>query len=216
MMIAINLLPHREIRREKQKRAFYATTIASLILGALLVFFGWSVYESMIGSQRGRNQYIADANRKLDVQIKEIASLREEIEALKARQRAVEDLQADRNQPVDLFNDLFAQVPDGIVLKQIKQQGIKINAAGQAVSNERVSEFLRNLQDNSKYLDGPELIEIKLAGPVPNQPRRRFDFSLNFNLRQTPERAELAAQQAQTGAAKKPAAAPAGKTAGKN
>jgi type IV pilus assembly protein PilN len=205
MRIRINLLPHREARRERQKKSFYALTGASLIVGGLLVLLVWSILEGLIANRQERNAIITSANGKLDQQIVEIATLREEIDALQARQRAVEDLQADRNFPVDLFNELVTQVPDGIYLRLIMQQGNKVNATGQAVSNERVSELLRNLQGNSTYLDRPELIEIRLGAPLPNQGRRLFDFSLNFYLKQTPERAELA----QAAAAQRPAPKPA-------
>lgn len=198
MRIRINLLPHREARRERQKNAFYFLTLLSLIAGAALVFVVWSVFQGLISGQQDRNNFIAAENRKLDLQIREIANLRQEIDALRARQRAVEDLQADRNQPVYLLDELTKQVPEGIYLRQIKQEDKKVNVTGQAASNERVSELLRNLQSNSRFLERPELIEIRIAGNQPaNVSRRLFDFSLNLYLKPTPERAQLTqAQQA--------------------
>lgn len=196
MRIRINLLPHREARRERQKKAFYFLTLISLVGGAALVFIVWSVLQGLISGQQQRNDFIAAENRKLDLQIREIATLRQEIDALRARQRAVEDLQADRNQPVYLLDELTKQVPEGIYLRQIRQDDKRVNVVGQAASNERVSEFLRNLQGNSKYLERPELIEIRLAGQQPaNVSRRLFDFSLNLHLRPTPERAQLTQAQ---------------------
>lgn len=192
MRIRINLLPHREARRERQKKTFYALTLLSFVAGIALVGLVWSVLQGYISGQQERNRYIENENRKLDVQIKEIATLRQEIEALRARQRAVEDLQADRNQPVYLMDELTKQTPEGIYLRAIKQEDRKVNVAGWAASNERVSEFLRNLQNNSRYLERPELVEIKIASQTPqNMQRRLFEFSLNFYLRPTPERAQL-------------------------
>jgi type IV pilus assembly protein PilN len=201
--IRINLLPHREARRERQKKTFYALTVLSFVAGIALVGLVWSVLQGYIGAQQERNRYIENENRKLDVQIKEIATLRQEIEALRARQRAVEDLQADRNQPVYLMDELTKQTPEGIYLRALKQEDRKVNVTGWAASNERVSEFLRNLQNNSKYLERPELVEIKLSGQTPqNVQRRLFEFSLNFYLRPTPERAQL--QQAGRAPAPRP------------
>jgi hypothetical protein len=61
-----------------------------------------------------------------------------------------------------------------------------------------VSEFLRNLQNNSRVLERPELVEIKVAAQGPQGVSRRvFDFSLNFTLKQTPERAQMQAQAGQ-------------------
>lgn len=204
MRIRVNLLPHRAERRERQKRAFYFLTALSLIAGVALVFAVWTVLQGQIASQRERNDLISAENRKLDLQIKEIATLRQEIEALRSRQRAVEDLQADRNQPVYLMDELTRQVPEGIYLRTVKQEDKKVTVAGWAASNERVSEFLRNLQSNSKFLERPELVEIRVSGQQPPGVQRRlFDFSLHFALRPTPERAQL--QQSQTQAAAPPA-----------
>jgi len=192
MRIRVNLLPHRAERRQRQKKAFFFFTVVSLLAGITLVLGVWSVLQGQIASQRDRNEFISAENRKLDLQIREIATLRQEIDALRARQRAVEDLQADRNQPVYLMDELTRQVPEGIYLKSVKQEGRKVSVAGWAASNERVSEFLRNLQANSKYLERPELIEIRVSGQQPPGVQRRvFDFSLNFGLQQTPERAQL-------------------------
>ena len=209
MRIRINLLPHRAERRERQKKAFIFSTGLSLVAGLTLVFAVWSALQQQIAGQRERNEFISAENRKLDLQIREIATLRQEIDALVSRQRAVEDLQADRNQPVYLLDELVRQVPEGIYLRSVKQEDKKVTVLGWAASNERVSEFLRNLQANSKFLERPELVEIKVSAQPPQGVQRRlFEFSLHFAMRPTPERAQL--QQSQQAAPAK-AAAPAAK-----
>lgn len=201
----INLLPHRAAKRERQKKLFWALTGLSVIAGLVMIGAVWSVLQGYISNQEARNEFIRNENRKLDTQIKEIATLRQEIDGLRARQRAVEDLQADRNQPVYLLDEIVKQVPEGIYLKTIKQDDRRVNVTGWAASNERVSEFLRNLQNNSRVLERPELIEIKVAGQGPaGMNRRVFDFSLNFTMKPTPERTQMQ-QQAQA----KPATGPA-------
>lgn len=188
MIVRINLLPHRELKRQRQKQAFFLMSGLSVVAGATLVLLVWSVLEGYIDAQQGRNKLIADENRRLDAQIKEIATLRQEIEALRARQKAVEDLQADRNEPVYLLDELTRQTPEGIYLRSIKQEDRKVTIAGWAASNERVSEFLRNLTNNGHYVERPELIEIKLAGASPDGIQRRlFDFSMNFYMKQSSE-----------------------------
>ena len=54
----------------------------------------------MTSAQQARNSSCRTEITTLEAQIKDIANLRAEIEALKARQKAVEDLQTDRNIPV--------------------------------------------------------------------------------------------------------------------
>lgn len=198
----VNLLPHREAKRELQKKLFWVLTGLSAVAGLLLIAVVWTVLQGYISNQEARNEFVRNENRKLDTQIKEIATLRQEIDSLRARQRAVEDLQADRNQPVYLLDEVTKQVPEGIYLRAIKQEDRRVNINGWAASNERVSEFLRNLQNNSQVLERPELIEIKVAGQgPPGMSRRLFEFSLNFTMKATPERTQLQQQQqAQPGA----------------
>lgn len=193
----VNLLPHRAARRERQKKLFWFLTGMSVVTGLLMIAVVGSILQGYIARQEARNEFVRNENRKLDTQIKEIATLRQEIDSLRARQRAVEDLQADRNQPVYLLDEVAKQVPEGIYLRAIKQEDRKVNVSGWATSNERVSEFLRNLQNNSRVIERPELIEIKVAGAGPQGVNRRvFEFSLNFTLKPTPERTQLAQAQA--------------------
>jgi type IV pilus assembly protein PilN len=204
----VNLLPHRAAKRERQKKVFWALTALSAMAGLVMIGAVWSILQGYIANQEARNEFVRNENRKLDTQIKEIATLRQEIEGLRARQRAVEDLQADRNQPVYLLDEIAKQMPEGIYLRSIKQEDRKVNVTGWAASNERVSELLRNLQNNSRVFERPELIEIKVAGQGPAGVNRRvFEFALNFTMKPTPERTQLT-QQAQAGPGR-PAGAPA-------
>ena len=191
----INLLPHREARRELKKKIFWAMTAMSAIVGVVTIGVVWTILQGYISNQQARNEFVRNENRKLDTQIKEIATLRQEIDGLRARQRAVEDLQADRNQPVYLLDEVVKQVPEGIYLRSIKQEDRRVNVSGWAASNERVSEFLRNLQNNSRVLEKPELIEIKVAPQGPAGVNRRvFEFALNFTMKPTPERTQMQQQ----------------------
>ena len=209
MRIRINLLPHREARRERQKKLFYAFTGLSFVVGLAVIGVVWMIFQGFIADQQGRNDFIAAENKKLDVQIKEIATLRQEIEVLRARQKAVEDLQADRNEPVYMMDEIAKQTPEGIYLRTVKQEGRKVTINGWAASNERVSEYLRNLQNNSKFLEKPDLIEIRIAGASPSTIQRRlFDFALSFRMRPTPERSQLQASAQPAAAAPAVAAAP--------
>jgi type IV pilus assembly protein PilN len=210
----VNLLPHRAAKRERQKKLFWFLTGLSAVAGLVMIGVVWSVLQGAIGRQENRNEFVRVENRKLDTQIKEIATLRQEIDGLRARQRAVEDLQADRNQPVYLLDEVAKQVPEGIYLRAIKQEDRRVNVVGWATSNERVSEFLRNLQNNSRVIERPDLIEIKVAGQGPAGLNRRvFEFSLNFTLKPTPERTQLSQAPAAraAGAAPAPGNAPAKK-----
>ena len=146
------------------------------------------------------------------MQIKDIASLKAEIASLKARQKAVEDLQIDRNVPVHVLNELVRQVPEGIYITAVKQDGQTLNVAGIAQTQERVSELLRNTAYNSEWLVKPELIESKattIQGANREQ-KRLFDFSVRLTVKRpqdTPAAASQAAANAIPAAASAPASA---------
>lgn len=184
-MILINLLPHREEKRQRRKQAFFAGIGLSVAVGAAVVALWYLILQQMIASQEERNQFLTVKIQELDEQIKDIASLRADIESLKARQKAVEDLQTDRNMPVHLLNELVRQTPEGVYLTSIKQSGQSVNVSGMALTNERVSEFLRNTAYNSPWLERPELQEIKATTNqnVARDQKRLFDFSVRLSLK---------------------------------
>jgi type IV pilus assembly protein PilN len=210
-VILVNLLPHREERRRQRKRAFFAAMAGCAVIGVVVVGIWWSALEQMTATQEARNAFLQAEIARLDTQIKDIATLRTEIEALKARQKAVEDLQTDRNVPVHLLNELVGQTPEGIYLTAIRQNGQVVSVNGVAQTNERVSEFLRNTLYNSPWLEKPELVEIKaMTTNVSNRdPRRLFEFALRVTLkRQQGPGAVAAAASGAVPAVRSPAVAP--------
>jgi type IV pilus assembly protein PilN len=211
-MILINLLPHREERRQLRKKAFFIGLGIAAAAGIAIVGIWYAVLQQMIGSQQDRNAYLKAEIKKLDEQIKDIATLKAEIEGLKARQKAVEDLQTDRNLPVHLLNELVKQTPEGVYLTTIRQNGQVVAVQGIAQTNERVSEFLRNTAYNSTWLERPELVEIKATNvsTAAREQKRLFDFSVRVTLKRPVDPAAASAPSAASAPnAPAPAKAPA-------
>ncbi len=184
-MILINLLPHREAKRQQRKRAFFAGLMLSALVGLGLAGIWYVVLQQFTAAQSTRNGVLRSEIARLDSQVKDIANLRSEIEALKARQRSVEDLQTDRNTPVYLLDEMARNTPEGVYLTSIKQTGQVVAVTGVAQTNERVSEFLRNAAYGSNWLERPELVEIKAANQTTagRDQRRLFEFSLRVTLK---------------------------------
>lgn len=180
-MILINLLPHREAARKRQKEHFFTQLGLSALLGGIICGAVFTWYQGQIATQQGRNSFLQGEIAKLEVEIKDIASLQNEIASLRARQTAVEDLQGDRNLPVHLLDELVTHLPDGIYLSSMKQENQSVLLVGVAQSQERVSELLRNLGNNSPWLSRPELVEI-VAGTVSVSSREQRRVS-NFTIR---------------------------------
>lgn len=184
-MILINLLPHREEKRKQRKRAFFVGLGVAALAGVAVAGAWYTVLQQMTAAQESRNEFLRNEIKRLDAQVKDIATLRAEIEALTARQKSVEDLQIERNTPVYLLDELARQTPEGIYLTSIKQAAQVVTVNGVAQTNERVSELLRNTANSSAWLEKPELIEIKAANVTTagREARRLYEFTMRVAIK---------------------------------
>jgi type IV pilus assembly protein PilN len=206
-MVRINLLPHREQRRQARQRQFVSLAIGLAILGIAVVGLGHVVIAAWIENQNGRNKLLQTEIAKLDEQIKEIDRLRDQTQALLARKQIVETLQANRTEAVHLLDQLVRQLPDGVYLKSVKQNGARVTLVGYAQSNARVSTLMRNVE-SSPWLTAPDLIEIRSVA-LDRQKVNEFTLAVQIK-RQAPA---VNTVPATAPGAPAPARAPPGKSA---
>jgi type IV pilus assembly protein PilN len=209
-VILINLLPHREEKRKRKKIAFFVGLGLAAAAGLAVVGGWYAVVEQLKTAQQERNQFMASEIAKLEREIKDIATLKAEIASLTARQKAVEDLQIDRNLPVHVLNELVKQTPEGIYFTSLKQDGQVLAITGIAQTQERVSEFLRNTAYNSEWLVKPELIESKATTitAANKEQKRLFDFSVRLTVKRPQDKAAVAVDVPPPAAPASAAAAP--------
>jgi type IV pilus assembly protein PilN len=181
-MIRINLLPHREEKRKARRQQFFVLSGLVVVLSGLIVFLGYSVISGYITTQDERNDFLKKEIAVLDKQLEEIKRLKEQTAALLSRKQIIESLQADRAEAVYLLNEMAKQVPEGVYLKSLKQDGRKVSLTGYTQSNARVSTLMRNL-DASPWLESPQLIEIKA---VVLDKRPVSEFSMTVTLSRAP------------------------------
>ncbi len=216
-MVRINLLPHREQKRQARQRQFISLVIGLVILAIAVVGLVHIIIAARIEDQNSRNSLLKTEIAKLDEQIKEIDRLRDQTQALLARKQVVETLQANRTEAVHLLDQLVRQLPDGVYLKSVKQNGAKVTLDGYAQSNARVSTLMRNIE-SSPWLTAPDLIEIRSVA-LDKQKVNEFTLALEIKRAQPPEAGPAAGAKpgAKPGAGAKPGSpppkAPAGKTA---
>lgn len=191
-MILVNLLPHREAARKRRRELFFTTLGIAALVGGLICGGVYSWYQAQISAQKDKNLTLKNEITKLEGQIKDIAGLQQEIAALRARQTAVEDLQGNRNLPVYLLDELVKQLPDGVYITSMRQENQNVLLTGVAQSNERVSELLRNLNNNSPWLTRPELVEITAAtvALTPRDQRRVSNFSMRVSLKRASDQSK--------------------------
>jgi type IV pilus assembly protein PilN len=160
MIIRVNLLPHREIKREARQRQFNMMALVTASGALALVVLNYSFINSRIDAQLSRNARLEAGIVQLDQQIGDIKNLQEKIGVMLARKQVVENLQINRSQSVVVLDELSRQLPEGMYFKSIKQQGPLLSLEGVADTNARVASLVRNLTA-SLWLENPQLIEIK-------------------------------------------------------
>lgn len=181
MRARINLLPHREERRKRARQHFMGLGGGTAIIGALIGVAMHVFVAGKIEAQEERNRFLKSEITKLDKEIAEINSLKDQIQALLARKNIIETLQAERAQTVHLLDQLVKQTPEGVYLRQISQKGLRVNLLGYAQSNARVSTLMRNIEA-SPILEKPELIEVKAANV---DKRRVSEFNMFISVKRT-------------------------------
>ena len=175
----INLLPHRQLKRAERQRQFGLMALMAAVAAGAVVFMGWTYLSAKKDSQIERNGRLEVAISQLDKEITDIKDLKDQISNVLERKQIVENLQTNRSQSVVILDELSRQLPEGLYLKSIRQQGNLITLEGVADTNARVATLVRNLSV-SNWMESPNLVEIKamtLNGVKQNE------FTLNVSLK---------------------------------
>ncbi|RUO63731.1 PilN domain-containing protein [Pseudidiomarina insulisalsae] len=194
-MAHVNLLPWREIARQRAKQRFGVQAFIALLVAALLVFISYKIIQDYQQQQRARNQFLSSQITILDAQIAEIQEINKKKDDIVNRMNLIQSLHQDRNTAIRVINELSEKVPDGVHILQIEKRGNQLSLRGRSVSNNRVSEFLRAMTESDTF-SNPVLREISSDAGETEGPTRYNAFSLSVSIR-TPN---VAAVQANGGA----------------
>ncbi len=159
-MPRINLLPWREEERKKRQRDFGVAMGGAVVAGIAVVMATMFVFNSMIQAQERRNARLNDEIEILNKSIEEIDGLERDKERLLARMEIIDQLQKSRPEIVHLFDELVRQLPEGVYLTGLRQNGARVELRGIAQSSTRVSALMRQI-DSSDWLDDPEVERVE-------------------------------------------------------
>lgn len=187
-MARINLLPWREVYRQEKKKEFFGILVVVLLISAVASWLWISHVDSAIADQNARNRILNTEIAALDKKVEQIRALRERREQLLARMRVIQDLEGTRPVIVRYFDELVRSVPDGVFLNRVARQGAVINLQGIAESNNRVSSFMRNL-DQSDWFASPNLSSVT-AAPAYGEQANSFVMSVRTSAPADPADAE--------------------------
>ena len=157
-MIRINLLPVKQAAQAERQRQ--ELTRAGLAL-ALLVVLGVAIRIQQgreLAATESRITQIEEALKALDSQVRDVNDLDAKKKALDSKLKVIADLGRKRVGPVGVMTDLAKATPDRVWLTDFTEAGGGATITGQAVDNQIVAVFLRNLS-GSPYFTNVDLVE---------------------------------------------------------
>ncbi len=173
-MVRINLLPWREQQREERKRQFFIALAITGIVGVFFVFLANKYYELEVDNQNIRNQYLQGQIKIMENNLKDIEELKKKKSELLSRMQVIQGLQSNRQILARLLDQFVRTLPEGIFYTSLTKTNKKIVIDGMTVSNNRVSQLMRNFE-GSPWLANPNLTVIsRLNQKDPNDKAAKF------------------------------------------
>jgi len=182
MMIRINLLP---IKIRAKKETGTKQTLAFLgcvLLTLLIVALSWLYQESQLNILRPKAQNLKSQlarYRRVEVRIK---NLKKDRKLIDQRIKIIKNLQKDRDSLLRILALLTETIPkEKIWFKKLNEKGRSIRIEGTALSNEDISNFMRNLA-NSMYI-GVGHVNLIKSQQKEISGRKLRSFELRFQYR---------------------------------
>lgn len=175
-MAKINLLAWREAYRKEKKEQFIAILIAVVLASCVGAYLWVSSVEAAIENQNARNRLLETHIAELQKQVDEIKKLKEIREDLLARIKVIQDLEGTRPVIVRYFDEFVRAVPDGVYLSLLSRTGDVITIEGIAESTNRVSSFMRNMEQ-SDWFTAPNVVSV-VAEPKVGEEAKAFKLTV--------------------------------------
>jgi type IV pilus assembly protein PilN len=147
MMIKINLLPVRQVKKReagKQILVLYAVLLFGALVGN---WFWWN-------SRDNAKADLVNKVRATDAKIKELEKIIGEVNNINKRKKELEEklsvlngLRKGRSGPVRILDALVEATPKKVWLKEFDEKNGQVKLTGTAFSHEDVAELMRGLQN---------------------------------------------------------------------
>lgn len=181
-MSSINLLPWREKKAQQQKQRYLSGLVGIALICFMLVWATSKGLYYLISQQEARNAFLSQHITQLDKDIGQIQFINNKRDALAKRMKLIEQLQQSRNTAATIFSQLVKLTPEGIRLTYFSRVDNTLLIDGQTNSNNRLSTFIRNLNE-SAYFIAPELSSVTAStGSAQALSEFRLTISLSQEL----------------------------------
>ena len=172
-MPRINLLAWRDELRTHRRNQFYIALGGAAVGAIAVIGISYLIFDSIINHQKSRNNILQEEIEVLNIKIEEI----------------IEQLQRSRPGIVHVFDELVQTLPNGVYLTSVKQTGQRLEIAGSAESNTRVSALMRNI-DKSDWLMNPDLEVVEVKESRSGDTGERASEFTVFATQASPENSE--------------------------
>lgn len=189
-MAKINLLPWRQEYRAQKQKEFQQVAALVVIAAGFSVFMWMKTVDAQIANQNERNQLLTTEIAALDKQVREIKDLKKRRQELIDRMRVIQELQGNRPLSVRYFDEMVRAAPEGLWLTNLKRTGKILKISGVAESNNRVSSFMRSL-DQSEWFESPNLTGVT-AKPEFGEQASAFEMTVSVSSRKKEEDGDAA------------------------
>lgn len=181
-MAAVDLLPWREQRRQRRRRAFVVGLASSFAAAVVVLGVAWHVNGSALVAARGQNAGLAERIALLDDRLLELDDIERGNTRIARRISALGQLDADRVEAVRVFAELANTLPPGLRYTVVSRRDGLVSVRGTADAESSVSTFMRNLV-RSALFRAPSLQNI--ADAADSGGRAMFDLS--FEVARLPD-----------------------------
>ena len=147
MMIHINLLPVRQVKKREMGRQFIVAAVL-VVAAAGIGNYLWYSSRQAVADQNA--QRISETNRKineLQKVIGEVDNINQREKEVQAKLDVLNDLRKRRSGPVRMMDALATATPKKVWLTNFDEKSNAVKIDGSAFSHEDVADFMRNLED---------------------------------------------------------------------
>lgn len=146
MMIKINLLPVRQVKKREASKQILVL-YAVLLVGAFVGNFLWyDARESVAQDGATRIQRTDAKIKELQKVIGEVDNINARKVDLEAKLKVLKELKKGRSGPVRILDALAESTPKKVWLKDFDEKSGQVKLTGTAMTHEDVAELMRNLQ----------------------------------------------------------------------
>jgi type IV pilus assembly protein PilN len=145
MMIRINLLPVRQVKKREEGRQFIVALVGVMVI-ALLGNGYW--YLRLSGDRDKRQRKLDDTNQRiaqLEKVIGEVNNLNKRKKEVEDKLKVLDDLRTLRTGPIKLLDALATAIPKKVFVTEFEGKAETLKLVGQAESLDDVSDFMRGL-----------------------------------------------------------------------